>query len=159
MLAAAENGQWPIEVSPASVWLQSGDGLGTRIQRILARALLNSCSAIAIGADSPLLTPQHLEEALAQLQNHEAVIGPSPDGGFYLLGVRRCPASLFDGIPWSSADTLAKTVERLTSHGMSFFRLPTLGDVDTMDDLNMLREELKSAAPEIAPATRLWFTT
>lgn len=159
VLAAAEEGRWPIPVQPAQLWLQSGDDLGVRIERILRRALLDFPAAIALGADSPLLRPQHLEQALTRLETCDAVLGPSPDGGFYLLGIRRCPQGLFDDLPWSSPATFARTLERLQSYGMDVFQLPPLGDIDTEEDLNLLRGDLQSMPKHVAPATRRWVKT
>jgi rSAM/selenodomain-associated transferase 1 len=159
VLAAAEEGSWPVDVSAAQTWRQSGSDLGSRIESILRRALLDASSAIAIGADSPLLTAQHFDEALSKLETHDAVVGPSPDGGFYLLGLRHCPLGFFNDLPWSSPDTLQRTLERLQSHRMKVFELPPLGDIDTVDDLKLLRKELQSAPKHVAPATRRWFTS
>jgi rSAM/selenodomain-associated transferase 1 len=156
ILAAAEEGRWPIDVQPANLWLQSGDDLGARMEGILRRALLDFPSAIALGADSPLLCPLHIQQALTKLENCDTVLGPSPDGGFYLLGIQRCPQGLFDDLPWSSPATLARTVERLQSHRMDVCRLAPLGDIDTPEDLRLLRQELQSGPRHVAPTTRRW---
>lgn len=157
VLAAAECGSFPVDVPQANFWLQGSGGLGSRISGILIRGLASAPSAIALGADSPLLTPSHLKHALVELQVHDAVVGPSLDGGFYLLGLRTCPPDLLADLPWSSAETLGRTLERLSSKGMSVSRLMPLSDVDTLQDLQFLRQELKTASVGIAPATRRWF--
>jgi glycosyltransferase A (GT-A) superfamily protein (DUF2064 family) len=59
-------------------------------------------SLVVIGTDSPLLPPRFLREALAELQACDAVLGPCPDGGYYLIGSRRLDASTFCGIRWST---------------------------------------------------------
>lgn len=156
VLAATEEGDFPIEVAPEQIWLQKGDGLGARIRGILRRALAQSNSGIALGADSPLITKEHLREAVSALQTHDAVLGPSFDGGFYLLGVRNCPETLLDDVPWSSSSTCERTRERLTAHGMKVAQLERLGDVDTAEDLHLLREALDVVSKAIAPATRQW---
>jgi hypothetical protein len=110
-----------------------------------------------LGADSPLLNPEHLKHALSELTRKDAVIGPSFDGGFYLLGVNKFPADLLSNVPWSTAQTRQRTLERLSDCGMTVAQLDSLGDVDTVEDLRTLREALKTQSPEIAPATREWF--
>ena len=154
ILAAAAEGAFPVDISPERFWLQGEGELGVRIETILRKGLREATAAIALGADSPLITTAHLTAALRELESHDAVIGPSHDGGFYLLGLRSCPPGLLDDLPWSTMKTAEKTSERLRSRGMSVSRIALLEDVDTPDDLELLRERLKTTAPEIAPATR-----
>lgn len=157
ILAAAEEGEFPIEVTQENFWLQGGGGLGCRIRNILMRGLSESPSAIALGADSPLLTPEHVKQALAYLALDDAVIGPSFDGGFYLLGLRKFPVGLLEDVRWSTTETRHGTLEGLSACCMSVSELSSLGDVDTIQDLRILYQELKVLSPEIAPATRQWF--
>jgi glycosyltransferase A (GT-A) superfamily protein (DUF2064 family) len=111
--------------------------------------------AIVVGADSPLLTSAHLQKALDALLTHDAVIGPSHDGGFYLLGLRTCPQGLLSGVPWSTAETAEATKRRLEECGYSVQELEALFDVDTPNDLAQLAATL-CARPSLAPATRAW---
>ncbi len=157
VLAAAEEGPFPVAVPEENFWLQGTGELGSRIEHVLRRGLRNAPAAIAIGADSPLLKAGDLENALLQLETGDAVIGPSCDGGFYLFGLHRCPLGLLRKLPWSTPETRNSTVERLHSHGMTVFELRTLLDVDTFADLQLLQGELLDSSPEIAPATRRWF--
>lgn len=122
-----------------------GDGtLGERIERVLRRALAAAPFAIALGADTPGLPPSFLALARARLEVSRAVIGPCDDGGFYLLGLCGCPEGLLEGVPWSSAETYAATLERLRAFGLEPALLPTWFDVDTPADLERLRELLAS---------------
>ncbi len=138
--------------------MQETGELGARIEHILRRGLRDAPAALALGADSPLLTVNHLERALHELKTNDAVIGPSCDGGFYLLGLRRCPAGLLENLPWSTARTREQTTNRLHSRHMTVYQLETLSDVDTLADLQSLQNQLQAAPPEIAPGTRQWFT-
>jgi hypothetical protein len=158
ILAAAEAGHFPVAVSEENFWLQETVDLGYRIESILRRALREAPAAIALGADSPLVTANHLRKAFQELRYADSVIGPSCDGGFYLLGLRRCPSGLLQRLPWSTAETRQKTEERLYSQGMIIGRLETLSDIDTLADLQSLHAQLQIASPGIAPATRQWFT-
>ncbi|MBI1955733.1 MAG: TIGR04282 family arsenosugar biosynthesis glycosyltransferase [Acidobacteria bacterium] len=138
-----------------SVWLQGDGNLGIRLERILRRALSCSDMAIAIGSDSPGLPLQRFEEAHNLLQMNDAVLGPCEDGGFYLVGLRRCPPSLFDGIGWSQQDTLSQTIARLQESGLKISLLEPWFDVDRPDDLDRLRSLIASgqlAAPHTAEA-------
>jgi uncharacterized protein len=128
-------------VSPraAEVWLQGEGDLGERLERILQRALESSPFAIALGADSPGLPAEYLEQACEALRNSDAVLGPCDDGGFYLLGLRRCPRGLLAGISWSQTGTFAQTQSKLKAAGFSVQVLPAWFDVDRPEDLSRLK--------------------
>ena len=135
------------------VWLQGKGNLGVRLERILRRALSYSEMAIAIGADSPGLTLRLFEQARSRLQSADAVFGPCEDGGFYLLGLRRCPPGLLDAIAWSRHDTLFQVRTRLRKFGLrSSFLLQRWFDVDRPDDLDRL-ESLIASGQVVAPYT------
>ena len=134
------------------VWPQGEGDLGARLERSLRRALTETPRALAIGTDSPGLPMAHLEQALAALDTHDAVLGPADDGGFYLLGLRTCPEGLLFGVPWSSADTLEQTHARLTERGRTVRLLAPWFDVDREEDLERLRA-LLGAGVIHAPAT------
>ncbi len=135
------------------LWPQGDGDLGARLERVLARALDDTGLAIAIGTDSPGLPPQRFEDARRALATADAVIGPADDGGFYLLGLRRCPPGLLAELPWSAADTRARTIERLRAHGLSVAELAPWFDVDRAGDLARLHALLDTGAI-VAPHTR-----
>jgi hypothetical protein len=154
VLATVEMGVFPIDVPPQDMWLQQGADLGARIASIFDQALASAPAALALGADSPLLSQHHLQLALTALRTHDAVLGPCADGGFYLLGVHRCPPGLLANIPWSSPETASATLHRLREYNFSTCELPPLFDVDTFADIATLEAALASE-PLAAPATRL----
>ena len=121
------------------VLLQGEGDLGSRIERVLRAALQRAPVAMAIGADAPALPSRLLESARAALQDADVAIGPAEDGGFYLLALRRCPEGLLRDVPWSSAETLRATVERLHSFGLRARILEPWFDVDRVEDLERLR--------------------
>ena len=89
-----------------------------------------------IGADIPDITTRHISHAFGYLGSHEAVFGPSPDGGYWLIGLRashRVPTNVFDGVAWSTKDALSQSQKRL-GH-MRTALADTLRDVDTVADL------------------------
>lgn len=134
------------------LWLQGEGDLGARIERILTRALQTTDIAIAIGADSPGMPARLLDDARAALADHDAVIGPTIDGGFYLLGLRTCPPGLLAGVPWSTAGTCEHTVAALAAHDLRPARLEPWFDVDEITDVERVRQLLAAGAIE-APAT------
>jgi uncharacterized protein len=156
VLATTEQGDFPIPVEPEDVWLQGKGGLGSRLERIFRKALVRAAAAVALGADTPVITVSHLELAIEALQTHDAAIGRCEDGGFYLLALRRCPEGLFADLPWSSADTATAMEKRLRDNGFAVKTLETLFDVDTPEDLPRLAAHLMGM-PGAAPWTRAWY--
>lgn len=111
----------------------SGD-LGDRMGRVL-RACAPGPVCI-IGADIPGVTRAHLAAAFGALGDHDAVIGPAPDGGYWLIGTRalRLPVGLFEGVRWSSEFAREDTLASMA--GMSVAQVAQLQDVDTVADLD-----------------------
>lgn len=134
------------------LWPQGEGDLGQRLELCLGRALELSPVALAIGTDAPSLDPDLLRQGLTALESQPAVLGPAEDGGFYLLGLRRCPRGLLAGLPWSSADTGARTRERLAAQGLEAALLPPWSDVDLVEDLERLACSL-GVDPRRAPRT------
>lgn len=124
------------------MWLQPEGTLDLRIETILRRALLRHRMAFAIGADSPGLPPIYLDLAQDLLASHDAVLGPSRDGGFYLVGVRNVTPGLLSGIEWSQRTTFQQTLSRLQQQGLSVALIPEWFDVDTAEDLSYLQRLL-----------------
>ena len=135
------------------MWPQPEGDLGARIEHTLRRALLESTCAIAVGADTPGLTPAMLDDAIRQLDSCDAVLGPAHDGGYYLLGLRRCPQALFQNIRWSHKATLDDTIARFQQLGVQHSLLPKWFDLDTPEDLTRTRY-LLSAREMTAPHLR-----
>jgi rSAM/selenodomain-associated transferase 1 len=138
--------------SDLPVLLQGDGDLGERIERVLRAALELAPFAVAIGADAPALPPRLLEAARAALGRADAVIGPADDGGFYLLGLRACPEGLLADLPWSAPDTFARTVGRLRERRGRVEVLEPWFDVDRPEDLEKLRDLLRSGEI-VAPRT------
>jgi uncharacterized protein len=156
ILATTRPGEFPVSVAHEDMWLQGEGDLGQRIERILTRALEHAPAAMAIGADCPGLTQKHLRAALDGLQRNDAVLGPSLDGGFYLLALPKCPPGLFSSLPWSTSETRLRLKTRLEEHGLSVAELEPLFDVDSPGDLVCLERHLASNS-SLAPATRDWY--
>ena len=115
--------------------VQRGGDLGARMENAF-RAMFDEGAArvCIIGSDCAELQASHLEEAFEALHNHPLVMGPTHDGGYYLLGMNRMAPELFRGKQWST-DTVAKdTLQDAASLGLEVALLPRLSDVDTEED-------------------------
>ena len=110
----------------------SGD-LGTRLAAA-ARAVPPGRGWLAIGADCPRLDAALLREAAAVVARDEIVLGPSWDGGYYLLGGPTPLPDLFSAIPWSTSRVLEETRARLVHAKAPWHELVTLRDIDTAED-------------------------
>jgi rSAM/selenodomain-associated transferase 1 len=155
ILATTRPGGFSISVPDDDVWLQGEGDLGERIERIITRGLLHAPAAMAIGADSPAFSDAHLQAAIDCLETHDAVVGPSMDGGFYLLALRRCPRGLFGSLPWSTVETRQALEVRLEEHAFSVAELEPLFDGDIPVDLRTLAAYLD--ATSALSATRAWW--
>lgn len=135
------------------VWDQGPGDLGDRMERALLRGISRTGASMVVGTDSPGLPRAWLDGARATLDTHDAVLGPADDGGFWLIGLRRCPPGLLAGLPWSSAETLDATAARLAAWGLSVGWAPRWFDVDRVDDLERLAALIAAGTVE-APHTR-----
>ncbi len=138
VLASTGEGLKDFLRGPIEIWLQGGGDLGARLEKVSRRALSDHSYVIAVGADSPGLPAKYLEQAREALARADAVIGPSEDGGFYLLGLRKCPTGLLSGIPWSAPTTCLETIAKLQAAGLTVYILDDWFDVDTAQDLERL---------------------
>lgn len=90
---------------------------------------------LIVGTDCPGLRPGHLREAFERLEDHDLVLGPTVDGGYYLIGAARPEPALFADMPWSTDRVLPETLARAKRASLRVALLPRLRDVDTIDDL------------------------
>jgi uncharacterized protein len=114
--------------------------------------------ALALNSDGPSLPAEYLSQALAQLEEADVVLGPSEDGGYYLIGLKRPRPALFEGIAWSTTQVTVQTLARAEALGLGVALLPAWYDVDTAEDLARLREEISVLPPETLAHTRRFFT-
>jgi rSAM/selenodomain-associated transferase 1 len=138
---------------------QSSGDLGDRMRDCLNSVLkAGAMRVVLIGSDSPDLPPSFIEAAFDSLNECDLVFGPTVDGGYYLIGASRAlPPSFFEGVSWSSADTLAATLIRARDFGFSAALLEMWHDIDEYDDLTAFRERgNRDAAPETFRWLREW---
>jgi hypothetical protein len=139
------------EILPSAIGLidaqypNFGDCLFHTITHILAGG---HQSAVVLNADSPNLPTALLIEAAEVLARpgERAVLGPSDDGGYYLLGLKTPRRRLFEDIAWSTDQVAAQTMERVREIGLDIHLLPTWYDVDDIDDLRRLHRETDQGA-------------
>jgi rSAM/selenodomain-associated transferase 1 len=113
-----------------------GEGdLGARMRRAFDRGLATHRRAVLIGTDAPALDAAVLRAAADSLTTHDAVFAPAHDGGYALIGLRRVEPRLFDAMPWSTAQVMEITRERLREGGLRWHELPPLHDIDEPADL------------------------
>ena len=140
---------------------QEGADLGERLNSAIAYAgNLGFSPIIVLGADSPTLPPSFIEIARDALAAEETAVtlGPTIDGGYYLVGLSKPVPRLFQNIDWSTTATFEQTVENINRLGLRLFELPQWYDIDTFADLDLLCKELRSdnKARNQAPATHGW---
>jgi len=115
---------------------QPDGDLGMRMVAALQAAFDQGVErAVVIGTDCPGVDKRCLTEAFATLQQHDLVLGPATDGGYYLIGLRRLIPELFVGVPWSTADVLQTTLAIAHTLSLSTAQLEPLADVDYPADL------------------------
>jgi len=117
--------------------LQEGDDLGQKMKNAFAKVFgLGFEKVSIIGSDCYELTANHIKDAFIHLEKHDVVIGPSKDGGYYLLGMKLIHPELFAHKNWGSNDVLISTLDDLEHLKLKFSKLPSLNDIDTIEDLS-----------------------
>ncbi len=124
---------------------QRGDDLGSRMAQAFQTALGNPYqSGIIIGTDIPGITVSILSAAFKSLEEHDVVMGPTEDGGYYLIGLKKNVPELFENIAWSTDTVFSVTQEKAKELGLSLKVLPKLRDIDTEDDLYIFIQESRN---------------
>jgi len=121
---------------------QEGPDLGARLHHLLAGLLQERYGgACAVDSDTPTLPAAYLREGCEILgeQRADVVLGPTEDGGYYLVGLTMARRELFEGIPWSTPKVLPETLRRARQLGLRVHQLPPWFDVDTGEDLRRLK--------------------
>jgi len=116
--------------------IQQGNILGERMQYAFD-LLFNKGyeKVLIIGTDCPAISTKIVSSGFEKLQNHDVVIGPAEDGGYYLLGMSNMYNTLFENISWSSELVCNQTIEKIKEQNLSHTLLQTLNDVDEERDV------------------------
>ncbi len=136
---------------------QRGEDFGERLSNAVSDLLSAGFdSACLINSDSPTVPAANFAEAANELARpgDRIVIGPSDDGGYYLIGLKQLHRRLFEDIDWSTERVLEQTLERAKEIGVPVHQLPSDFDVDDRATLRRLCDELLGDYVNVAPNTR-----
>jgi rSAM/selenodomain-associated transferase 1 len=137
---------------------QRGDQFGERLELAVADLLAAGFGSVClINSDSPTVPAQNFAEAANELARpgDRLVVGPSDDGGYYLIGLKTLHRAIFEDIEWSTERVLEQTVRRAGEIGVTVHQLPNGFDVDDRETLRRLCDELlENDQIDIAPHTR-----
>jgi uncharacterized protein len=141
----------PQSIGLIEAWLPNfGDCLFHTVREILARG---HDSAVVLNADSPTLPTAFLVETAEVLAwpGDRAVLGPSSDGGYYLLGLKFAHRRMFEDIAWSTERVAEQSLARAREIGLDVHMLPAWYDVDDIDGLSRLQAELRDCEAKTPP--------
>ena len=123
---------------------QSEGDLGQRMEGLMQWAFARAERVVLVGSDSPSLPARYIDEGLALLREKEVVLGPSTDGGYYLVGRRKGESRIFQDVAWSTGMVFEQTLARLGTQTLGL--LPPWYDVDTPADAGFLKVHLEALA-------------
>jgi Uncharacterized protein conserved in bacteria len=124
---------------------QKGDNLGERMKNAFIYSFDNgSKRTVIIGTDSPTLPSSYIQKAFDALKEVPVTVGPTFDGGYYLIGLSGQNDAIFDGIDWSTSKVFGQTLTRIQAINKQLYVLPPWYDVDTPDNLEFLRSHILS---------------
>jgi rSAM/selenodomain-associated transferase 1 len=134
---------------------QQGQDLGERLDHVLTRCLRDGFERVVVmDSDSPTLPPAYVAQAFQALADHEVVLGPCEDGGYYLIGLTRPQPRLLREVRMSQPNVLRDTLALARQADLRVALLPAWYDVDTVQELAQLQAELARPANGVAPRTR-----
>ena len=134
---------------------QTGEGLAAGLDSVFAHFVIDGHRVIAFNSDSPHLPALVLESAFDALATCDLVVGPTHDGGYYLVGARAFHPGLFVNDTMGTVNAFNALLARARGLGLSTFLTPRFYDVDIAEDLHQLAAELKRT-PARAPRTAAW---
>jgi rSAM/selenodomain-associated transferase 1 len=122
---------------------QQGADLGERLVNMTHTSFSSGATRlIIVGTDSPTLGASHFRSALVNLEDNDVVVGPSFDGGYYMIGLREPHTTVFEGIDWSTTRVFGQTLRHCRASSLLCEALEFWYDVDTIEDLKMLETHL-----------------
>lgn len=146
--AEAELHQW-LGTDLSYVAQNKGD-LGSKMHLAFSHAFDQGYHrAVIIGSDLPTLNNGHIRYAFQQLENHDVVLGPTDDGGYYLIGLRALYPGLFENVKWSTGQVWPQTLKNVRKNGLRLAQLPRETDVDTIAEVLKLWKRLNQPGPGV----------
>ncbi len=140
---------WDTEEFGVSV--QKGNDLGEKMSTAFDEAFDSYKKVVIIGSDCYDLDSKTISTAFAMLEDHDVVVGPAKDGGYYLLGMKEYFPQLFQDKAYSTDKVLEELLGEAESLELSTYKLPELLDVDTLDDLKQTDIDWESLGEEEGP--------
>jgi hypothetical protein len=136
---------------------QRSEGLGMALAQAFEHHFATGCdAAVLIGSDNPTLARRPIEDACAALRTGaDLTIGPTVDGGYYLIGMRQPHLGVFTGVEWSTSRVYAQTLARARDLGLRIKPVRTWYDIDEPADLERLAGEVAAGPSTLARHTRL----
>jgi len=136
---------------------QKGEGLAAGLTSVFRHfTAVGRQNVIAFNSDSPHLAPSVLDSAFEILATHDVVVGPTHDGGYYLVGAKAAHPGLFEGDGMGTGGALDRLLTRTKVLELSTGFTEPFYDIDVANDLILLARELR-LAPAKAPRTAAWF--
>ena len=131
-----------IEGSDTRLFNQQGKDLGDKMRQAFVDRFSDGYKKVVIiGSDSPSLPVSYINEALTS--DKDLILGPSTDGGYYLIAMTGKVSEVFDGVAWGTGHVLDETLDRVKKAGVSLELLPVWYDVDLPEDLKFLKTHLE----------------
>src|SRR5919108_502122 len=126
---------------------QRGESLGERLDHLLMEALASGSErAVVMDSDSPTLPAEFISQAFEELAAADVVLGPTRDGGYYLIGMKQPQSHLLRQVQMSTSHVLADTLALAKGSNLAVSLLPTWYDIDTIDDLLQLAREINGSS-------------
>lgn len=144
---------WPPErsvdmqrwLSDQNIFLQIDGDLGAKMAHAVEQSTLKGYQkSIIIGSDLPDIQPNLIEKAIHELESSDVVLGPTDDGGYYLIGMKHWHPGLFDNVAWSTELTFQQTFENIQHQQLSHHLLPVRADIDTISEVRQLAAATQS---------------
>jgi hypothetical protein len=138
--------RFPIDLNKYSHFFQTGKDLGERMKNAFNLLFESSFQKVAIiGSDFPHISFELIEEAFAKLDDSDCVLGPTEDGGYYLIAIKKTYNVLFQRIDWSTSKVYEQTKSQAKKYGITIDNLDIHYDVDTIIELKKLYSDLKNS--------------
>lgn len=126
----------------AILYVQRGTNLGENMFYTFEDLLDDYEKIVVIGADVPDLHADYVQNALSELDNYDVIIGPADDGGYCLIALKES-VNIFTEVPWGSSELLKHQIDKIRDRNLTFFQLNSLPDVDEIEELIVLKKNLK----------------
>lgn len=132
------------------------EDIGQCLYRVLGQLLKMGYEKVAaLNSDGPTLPGEYIQRSYDRLEEFDIVLGPSEDGGYYLVGLKEIRKQIFTGIDWSTSSVMRQTLEKCQNLGLNVDLLPSWYDIDTVKDIERLSKEIKGLPDHTAVHSRV----